>query len=171
MTPTLTPRSRKCAICKSVAKVEDVTVRLFGPDGERLPPKEAVEYLYSIGMTGTRQTIYRRINEHAKHVQRALANPPAVVEPGSMTPTAPVGGLPGWVSVTEQGIAVGMDALSLVASRMGDMEDRDLIAVAKIGQNAAAKWGDWEAKGRKLNQADAILKIASGFTQAPEQTE
>jgi hypothetical protein len=168
--PTLTPRSRRCKLCNSVAKIEDVTVRLFDREGKRLPAREAIAYVVSIGLDGSASSVRRWVDAHAQHVQRDMENPPALIEPGALAPVVPAGGDPGWVSVTEQGIAVGMDALSLIKTRMKDMEDKDLIQVAKMGQTAASKWGDWEAKGRKLNQMDALLKIASGFTRSPEQT-
>lgn len=60
MMPTLVPRDPRCTVCKSVAKVEDVTVRLFDADGRRLPPKEAVSYLRSIGISGTERSLYQR---------------------------------------------------------------------------------------------------------------
>ncbi len=161
--PALVPRSRNCPVCKRVAKVEDVTVRLFNEEGERLPPKEAIAYLRSIGMTGSPTTFYKRIDQHAKHIQRALASPPVVVDPHDLVPVEPVGGPPAWVDANAQAIEVGMDALTLLATRLTDMEDKDLIATAKLGQTAASKRGDWEAKGRQLSQMDAVLKLAAGL--------
>jgi hypothetical protein len=47
------------------------------------------------------------------------------------------------------------------------MEDKELVAVAKLGVTAAQKVGDWEAKGRKLAQVDELIKLASGRIEDP----
>lgn len=171
--PTVVPRGKRCWVCKHVAKVEDVTVRLLDERRTRLPPREAIDYLVSIGHSAPYNTQLRRLRTHLAHVLESLETPPEVVAPilteedeRRMTPVAPVGGAPGWVRVNEQGVELGMDALGVLRERLmsGWMEDKDVIATAKLGQVAAAKRGDWEAKGRKLAQVDSLLQLAAGLT-------
>lgn len=67
--------------------------------------------------------------------------------------------------MNEAAIDTGLDALGLLQARLGTMEDRELIAVAKLGQAASSKRGDWEAKGRQLNQMDALIRLAAGLAE------
>ncbi len=163
MNPVLVPRSRNCWVCKHVAKVEDVTVRLFDEKGARLAPKEAIDYLRSMGATGSPTTFYNRVNKHAQHIERHLANVPAIVDPASVVPVAPVGGPPSWVDANAQAIEVGMEALTIIRARLMDMDDKTVVSVAKMGQSSVSKRGDWAAKGRQLDQMDAVLRLASGL--------
>lgn len=163
--PTLVPRDRRCGICKSVAKIEDVTVRLFDPEHNPLPPKEAVDYLRSIGRSGSYEALSKQVKTHQKHVAKALAGDGEVAPVSRMEPMVPVGGAPTWLSLNEAAVDTGMDALSMLRARLDAMDDRDLIAVAKLGQTASSKRGDWEAKGRQLNQMDSLIKLAAGLSE------
>jgi hypothetical protein len=65
--------------------------------------------------------------------------------------------------VNQNAVNIGNEALGVIQSHLGDMEDKELVAVAKLGVVAAQKVGDWEAKGRKLAQIDSLIRLASGM--------
>ncbi len=161
----LVPRSDRCWVCRNVAVVEDVTVRLFDSEtGARLNSTAAVEYLRAIGYTKLRdRTLREHLGRHVRHVEAAMqVSTPAA--PSNLTRLAPEGGPARWLDVNQQAMDVGMDALRSLHARLPDMGDRELVAVARMGVGAAQKHGDWEAKGRKLAQVDAIIRLAAGLS-------
>ena len=172
MNAALVPRHPQCYVCKHVAQVEHVSVLLFDEDGQPrrtargLSLAPAVDYLRSIGLPGTPVTMGRRVKAHAKHIEDYLANPgpiaPVTVEEVGVTRLRPEGPVR-WLDLQEQAMEVGRDALSLLAARLEVMEDKEIIAVAKLGTAAASKRADLEAKGRRLNQVDGLLRLAAGI--------
>jgi hypothetical protein len=158
----LVPRSATCWVCKTVGVVEDVTVRMFTPDGQRKADyAEAKRYIRSIGYSDpSDRTLVRYLSAHANHVEKSMAGPTAAV-PSDLTRLEPPGPSR-WLDVNQNAQNVGNEALGIILSRLDVMEDRDLVAVAKIGVQAAQKHGDWEAKGRKLAQVDEIIRLAAG---------
>ena len=163
MNGVLVPRSAGCWVCRTVAVVEDVTVRLFTADGSRRADyRDAKEYVRAIGYGAVPdRTLTRYLSQHAKHVETAMAGGPAV--PAELTKIAPVGPAH-WLDVNQNAVETGNAALARLNARLDVMEDRELVAVAKLGVAAAQKVGDWEAKGRKLAQVDELIKLASGRT-------
>lgn len=161
MNGVLVPRSAACWVCRTVAVVEDVTVRLFTPDGLRKGDyREAKDYVKAIGYGKVPdRALTRYLSQHAKHVETAMAGGPAA--PAELTKIAPVGAAH-WLDVNQNAVDIGNEALGVIRSRLDVMEDRELVAVAKLGVSAAQKVGDWEAKGRKLAQVDELIKLASG---------
>jgi hypothetical protein len=170
MNGALVPRKAGCWICERVASPEDVTVRLFGPDGIRLQGRgaytAAANYVKGMGYTVSHDLMIRRLKIHGEHVELSmdtrLGLQPAL--PGSLAPVVPPGPAY-WLDVNQNAVNVGNDALSMISSRMPEMEDKELVAVAKIGVTAAQKVGDWEAKGRKLAQIGDLIRLASGFVE------
>lgn len=163
MNGVLVPRSAACWVCRTVAVVEDVTVRLFAADGSRRADyRDAKEYVKAIGYGKIPdKSLSRYLSQHAKHVEAAMAGGPAA--PGELTKIAPAGPSH-WLDVNQNAVDIGNEALGVLHSRLDIMEDRELVAVAKLGVSAAQKVGDWEAKGRKLAQVDELIKLASGLT-------
>ncbi|MCU0250228.1 MAG: hypothetical protein MUE61_08475 [Vicinamibacterales bacterium] len=166
MNGVLVPRSASCWVCQKVAVVEDVTVRLFTQDGSRRADySDAAAYLRATGYSGVSdRTLKRRLAEHARHVEVGLQGGPAA--PGSLTRVAPPGPSH-WLDVNQNAVDVGNEALGRLHARLDVMEDRELVAVAKLGVTAAQKVGDWEAKGRKLAQVDELIRLASGRVSDP----
>jgi hypothetical protein len=167
MNGALVPRKAGCWICERVANPEDVTVRLFGPDGIRLQGRgaytAAANYVKGMGYTVAHDLMIRRLKIHGEHVELSMqAGKPAL--PGSLIPVKPEGPAY-WLDVNQNAVNVGNDALSMISQRMPEMEDKELVAVAKIGVTAAQKVGDWEAKGRKLAQIGDLIRLASGFVE------
>ena len=164
----LVPRHAHCWVCRNVAVVEDVTARLFDEDGVKRSGSRgsftpALAYLRSIGYTKLAdRTLREHLGFHARHVEAAMqVSSPA--PPSALTRMTPEGGPAHWLDVNRQAMDVGMDALRSIRARLPDMADRELVAVARIGVSAAQKHGDWEAKGRKLAQVDAIIRLAAGL--------
>lgn len=157
----LVPRSSSCWVCRTIGVVEDVTVRLFHADGSRRNDYQAAkEYVRAVGYSAVAdRTLVRYLSEHARHVEAAMHGGPAA--PSELTRIEPPGPAH-WLDVNQNAVEVGNAALARLNSRLDVMEDRELVAVAKLGVSAAQKVGDWEAKGRKLAQLDEIIKLASG---------
>jgi hypothetical protein len=166
MNGALVPRLASCWVCRVVAVVEDVTVRLFQPDGTRKRDyTDAAAYVRSIGYGSiAKSTLTRYLSEHAKHVETAMSGGPAA--PGTLTRIEPTGPAH-WLDVNQNAIDTGNAAIGRIAARLDVMEDKELVAVAKLGVTAAQKVGDWEAKGRKLAQVDELIKLASGRVEDP----
>lgn len=170
--PVLAPRKPKCRACNHVASIEDVTIRLYDPDLNPLPLAGAVEYLRTVGMDGTNRQLRAIALVHRRHVdkfiERGGAVAPAELKDGVSRIPPPVGNTR-WVDVNQQGMDVGSTALQQIGERMktGGMEDKDLIAVAKIGQGAATVRATLEMKGA-LKRAEAIARLASGLSKPQE---
>lgn len=147
-------------------------MRLFDEDLNHLPIKGAVEYLRAVGLEGTRRQLEAIAMTHRRHVDKFLARgaavAPAQIAEGVTRIPPPVGNTR-WLDANQSGIDVGMSALGQIATRLqsGAMEDRDVIAVAKLGQTAASKRADLELKGA-LKRAESIARLASGFSLPPE---
>lgn len=170
MNGALVPRSASCWVCRTVGVVEDVTVRLFTADGvRRTDYRDAKAYVRGIGYGKIAdRTLTRYLSEHARHVEAAMSGGPAA--PANLTRLSPEGPAH-WLDVNQNAVDVGNEALGRLRARLDVMEDRELVAVAKIGVGAAQKVGDWEAKGRKLAQVDELIKLASGRIEDPAEIE
>lgn len=191
--PVLAPRSSKCMTCSVVADLSDIAIRLWEEDGTRIPAGtwRAAEYLESIGLEGPKRNLEKRMQTHRRHVERFMARPSQAIAPMQLIPggkkddaAAAVDpktiqryippekrGPSRWVDVQQNGMDVGNDALAIIEQRLrsGMMEDKDIISVAKLGQTAASKRGDLEAKGRRLNQVDELIRMAAGMETTPRQ--
>jgi hypothetical protein len=161
----LAPRSPTCWVCQNVGMVEDVTMRLLDEGGRSVPNADAIEYLESIGHSASKGTWGSRLLTHRKHVLRSFEKPvvvtPAKLETGVIKLNQPAGS-PTWLRTTDRAVDLGDMALDTLEGRMALMEDGDLIALARLGVGAAKNRGDWEAKGRRIGQMDALLQIVSG---------
>lgn len=167
MNGSLVPRRVGCWICERVASPEDVTVRLYSPDGIRLTGRgayaAAAGYVKGMGYSIPHDQMIRRLKAHGEHVEVSMqGGQPAA--PGALIPVVPPGPAY-WLDVNQNAVNVGNDALTMISGRMAEMEDKELVAVAKIGVTAAQKVGDWEAKGRKLAQIGDLIRLASGFVE------
>lgn len=165
--PALAPRMRRCVVCKEVAALEDVAYRLFDETGQHIGngTRHAAEYLRSVGMGGSPQTIRNRLVRHRDHIDswlgRGGAVVPAHVEAGVQRIPEPAGPTR-WLDAQQNAINLGNEALRLLAGRLDRMEDRDVIAVAKLGTVAAGQRGALEAKGKALSQVDQLLRLIAG---------
>lgn len=159
----LVRRHPTCWVCRHVSKVEHVTVLLLDEAGQPLPTRPAMEYLASIGHSASRGTWSGRLRSHRAHVLRDLAKGGVVYSPVAVhkiAPVAPQGGPPTWVRTPDRAMALGMDALEQLGTRLEEMGDADLVSVARLGLTAAGMRGAWEAKGRQLGQLDALIDLA-----------
>lgn len=168
--PMLAPRVATCRICKEVASPSDVTIRLYDRDLTPLPVAGAVEYLQSIGFSGSKRTFAGLAVTHRKHVDAFIARDGAIAPAQITRIPAPVGDV-GWVDVNQHVMTAGDLAAALLAERVrtqGDeMATKDLTAIMNSGSTAAAMRASAEMKGQ-LRKAEALAKLASGFQKAPE---
>jgi hypothetical protein len=165
--PALAPRARRCRACELVATIEDLAYRLFDPELNPLPLKGAVEYLATVGLTGTSRQLQAIALRHRRHIEQWIERGAAIAPAQSMdgvTRIPPPIGDARWVDVNQGGMTVGMTALGQIAARLssGTMDDKDVIAVAKLGQNAAATRAALELKG-SIKRAESIARLASGL--------
>ena len=173
MNGVLVPRKAGCWVCERVAHPEDVTVRLFSTSGVRIAGRgatyAAAMYIEGMGYSMPRRLMTSRLNDHGKHVELSLAGEEPVL-PSSLSRVEPAGPVH-WLDANQNAINVGNEALGMIVARMPEMEDRELVAVAKIGVTAAQRAGDWEAKGRKLAQIGDLIRLASGMEIEGESHE
>lgn len=167
MNPALSPRSTACRICKDVADLADVALRLWDEDGERLGlgTQRVAQYLKSIGIAGSKRALEARAETHRDHCERYVNGERRnVAAEGEVV--IPKLGPARWLDVQQDAMDVGREALSKALERLsaGEMEDKDVIALAKLGVGAAGTRANLEAKGRKLNQMDELLQLAAGLT-------
>jgi len=108
------------------------------------------------------------VTRHAVHVEASWREPtkaaPASEREAALFATD-------FVSVTDAASQLGMKAMDKLGARIasGDMEDRDLVAAAKLGVNAAGLRATVAMKRAELNlTAQAIFGIASGHLEEHE---
>jgi hypothetical protein len=168
--PTLAPRNPKCRICTGlVADPNDVTMRLYDRDLTPQPPKAAVDYLRACGAAGSDRQIRGYVLVHRRHVDEFIARDGAVAPGDNRTDVSRIPTLAGdanWLDVNRQGMRLGEEANRLIMARLPDLDDKHLVAVAKLGQNAATTRATLEIKGA-IKRAESIARIASGL-QRPE---
>ena len=172
--PLLAPRSRTCALCKTVATIDDVTMRLYDGEGFRkVSGRDAVEYLRGSGLVaGDDRTLYKRVASHAKHIDAWLAKgkrdiAPIHVEQGLTRIAPPDVGPVHWLDVQQQGMEIGAEAMRSLASRMaaGDLKPVEEVQLAKLGLLAATGRSAMEARGKGVTGIDKLLRLASGLDE------
>jgi hypothetical protein len=180
--------------CVTVADLSDIAIRIWEEDGTRIPAGtwRAAEYLESIGLEGPKRNLEKRMQTHRNHVERFMARPSQAIAPFQLLPAVKPNADPAvappspsrfippertgpahWTNVQQNAMDVGNDALALIEQRLasGMMEDGDVIAVAKLGVASAGKRADIEAKGKRLNQVDELLRMAAGMSPQPRVIE
>lgn len=161
---TLASRSPRCQICKRVAFIEDVNARLFNDAGDPQPIAEAADYVLSIGVGMPRSSLNNSLRQHQEHVGKWLRGEP--VAPGEVQRIEIAESPASWVSVNQQSMNMGLDALRSLAARLqaGDLEPKEEIELAKLGLNAAHKRGDIEMRrGMLRDEEDDLLRLVSGY--------
>lgn len=162
-------KPKGCRVCMFLVDPADATARLYDEVGDPIPPKGCIDYLIRLGMDGTRKDVERKVYAHRKHIDAWLASnetpAPAQVEYGISRIEAPPSSRA--LDVNQGGIDLGMAALGRINARLSHMEDTDLIAVAKLGQNAASARITFEMKGA-VKREELKGRLASGYQPAPE---
>lgn len=163
----LAPRLANCWVCKNVGPVEDVTLRLLDEAGAPQPYGDAIKYLRAIGHSADSRRFGVRLKSHRDHVLAAMKKPipitPAAIESGKITRIEAPAGNSAWLRTTDRAIDIGAEAIETLATRLDSLDTNELAALARLGVSAAAKRGDWEARGRQLGQMDALLQLVAGF--------
>ena len=147
-------------------------MRLYDPELNILPFTGAVEYLRSVGISGTTRQLQAMVEAHRRHVEKFIARgaqvAPAQIAEGVSRIPPPMGDTR-WVDVNQRGMDLGMSAMGILEQRInaGGMEDKDLIAAAKLGQTAATTRATLEMKG-SIKRAEAIARLAAGMDNPAE---
>ena len=172
--PRLSPRSTACSVCRDVADLADVNLRLWDEEANRIPGGHlaAARYLKSIGIAGSKRALEARIETHRDHAERYADGERKNIAAGGEV-IIPKLGPSRWLDVQQDAMDAGTAAIAAARERLeqGGMQNKDIIALAKLGVGAAGKRGDLEAKGRKLNQIDEFLQMASGLTGQKRLTD
>lgn len=165
--PALAPRHARCRLCNEVSALEDVAFRLYDEKGRHLPTKPLHAYLRSIGIAAaTPQSLYNRIKRHRDHIDAWLERGARVVPARLDDHTQRIPAVSGpvrWLDAQQNAIDLGDSAVDILKSRLDLMDDKNLIAVAKLGATAATARGNLEAKGKALSQVDKLLQLAAGM--------
>lgn len=171
MNPALAPRMPKCRACSLVATIEDLAYRMFDKDLNPLPIAGAVDYLRTVGLTGTSRQLAAIVLNHRRHVEKFLDRgaqvaPAQIVEGISRIP--PPRGDVGWVDVNQGVMSAGDAARQILMDRLqtnpGGFETKDLTAIMNSGSTAATSRASAEMKGQ-IRRAEALAKLASGFSK------
>lgn len=174
MIPTQAPRRKGCHICELVASPETVTMYLIDENLVRLPLAGAIDYQREVGLTANERQLKANAIGHRRHVEKWMTEARGAIAPadpsnggsGVIRIPAPTGPS-NWLDATQQGMDVGVRALALIDQKLPLMENAELIAVAKIGQNAATTRATLEMKGA-VKRMEAITALASGLRKPSE---
>lgn len=168
--PLAAPRVSNCKVCTQVASPADVTIRLYDRDLTHLPHAGAIEYLRSVGMSGSHTALLGATRRHRNHIDEFIARDGATAPAEVIRIPAPVGDV-GWVDVNQGVMTAGAEATAILQERIrtrgADMDTKDLTAIMNSGSTAASMRASAEMKGQ-LRKAEALAKLASGFQKAPE---
>jgi hypothetical protein len=159
--PAYAPRNSRCGVCKRVADPSEVTAIQFDLEA---PRGAAIDYLRSVGIGSGESALRSMLGTHKRHVQ-AFMERGAVMAPGEvmdglskipdLRPTT-------WIELQQAGMDLGASAHDILKTRIALMSDEDLIAVARLGQTAAASRAVLQMKGA-LKNAEDIARLAAGF--------
>jgi hypothetical protein len=165
--PRLSPRSTACSVCRDVTELADVNLRLWDEEANRIPggAQQVARYLASIGIAGSKRALEARVEKHRDHAERYADGERKNVS-ASGEVIIPKLGPARWLDVQQDAMDAGRSAIAAATERLteGGMQNKDIIALAKLGVGAAGKRADLEARGRKLNQMDELLQMAAGLT-------
>lgn len=157
------PKGVRCWICKHVSAPEEVTALLLSPEGVLYPPKTAMDYLKSIGTAGTPTQLKKRCLAHAHHIQDFLGAPYHIAPMTPQMPLAPEKPRPDWRAVNDGAIELGDKAQRVLEERLdsGWMEDKDVIATARLGLSASTARAGLERRGVG-GAMEELLRMAAG---------
>lgn len=108
------------------------------------------------GMTIEVKTITR----HAEHTERSWhrVTPRSPARPGEIAVVAT-----DYQSMVEKAATMGAQAMDHVITRLPEMEDRDLIAAAKVGMGAVVGREALRLKAQEVDQTQAIVAALTGL--------
>lgn len=156
-------RSRACSVCRLPPQsVAVVNATIWPVPGEKLRARnyriDAVRACASFGVEVEQKTITR----HASHVERSWhkvtdAQPAA---PGEV-PVFPTD----YGSMVGQAAQLGAHAMAQLGKRVseGRLEDRDLIAAAKLGTSAVTQREALRLRAKEVDQSEAIIAALGGL--------
>lgn len=157
------PKKRECSICTGLSprEVADVNAAIWpeGPEHARGRSYRAdgVRVAEANGLTVEAKTITR----HADHIEATwhlatTKHPPSAADLAVM-PTD-------YESVMTRMADIGMQATGRIVERLPEMDDRDLISVAKLGQTAAAQREALRLRKNEGAQAGLLLEALFGLS-------
>lgn len=157
------PRKRGCSLCGGLSprEVADVNAAIWpeGPEHARSRSyrTDGVRVAAANGLTVEAKTITR----HADHIEASfhIATPkhPPVAGDIAVMPTD-------YESVMTKMADVGMRAADRIVDRIDEMDDRDLISVAKLGQTAAAQREALRLRKNEGAQSGLLLQALFGLS-------
>jgi hypothetical protein len=157
-------RSRACSVCRLPPEsVAVVNATIWPIPGEKIRGRnyriDAVRACASFGLVLDAKTITR----HASHVERSwhrvTAQQPAA--PGEVPVFAT-----DYQSMVGQAAQLGAHAIDRLKKRVADgaLDDRDLIAAAKLGTSAVTQREALRMRAQEVDQQGAIVAALTGLT-------
>ncbi len=154
-------RSRMCRICTALPAeaVADVNATIWPEPGASVRARnyrmDATRAAAAHGLEIEAKTVSR----HARHVEASWHKVTAVMPaaPGEV-PVFPVD----YASMADQAAQVGAHAMKRIGERIGVMDDRELVAVAKMGVTTATQREALRMKAQEVDQNGAILRALMG---------
>lgn len=159
------PKNPRCLVCSLPAdQWAEVNAAIW--DAQERRPDYRVAAQRACAVFGLDVKDLKSITNHAEHVERSwhsgVQYPPTARE-RAVFPND-------YASVTERAARLGVDAMEAISRRLEGMDNRDLIAVAKIGMGARQHQASLESKDRRSNKVEvtAIFGFVSGHMDIPE---
>jgi hypothetical protein len=154
------PRRRECKVCSlSPEEVALVNAAIWPEPGVAVRGRnyraDAVRAAAAQGLVVDPKTVSR----HSAHVEASwhVATPkkPAAAGEVAVFPTD-------YQSVASRMSGLGMAAADRIEERIPEMDDRDLVAVAKLGQTAAAQRESLRLRQQEGERATGLLEALFG---------
>lgn len=155
-------RSRACRICKTLTpeKVAIVNATIWPEPGVALRARsyrsDAVRACAAQGLEIEEKSITR----HAIHVEKSwhAATPASPAAPGEV-PVFPTD----YQSVATLGAKLGVVAMRRLEERVPEMEDRELVATARLGMSAATHREALRLKAQEVDTNKGLLSALFGL--------
>ena len=156
-------RSRACTVCRMPPQsVAVVNATIWPVPGEKLRSRnyriDAVRACATFGVEVEAKTITR----HASHVERSwhkvTTQTPAAAGEIPVFPTD-------YGSMVEQAAQVGAHAMAQLSKRVaaGALDDKDLIATARLGSGVVAQRETLRLRAKEVDQSEAIIAALGGL--------
>lgn len=161
MSMVVAQRARDCKVCAlPPAQLAEVNAAIWPEPGEKWRAKGYREAAVRVCAVYDLEVEVKTITRHAVHIERSWhrASNRSKPGPGEITvfPTD-------YQSVATQAAGLGAQAMGHLAERLPEMEDRDLVAVAKLGVNAATGREALRMRAQEVDQAATIVQALMGF--------
>lgn len=156
------PRKRACSICRDLSPeaAAAVNAAIWPEPGIAIRSRDyrvaGVRAALAQGLDVEAKTVTR----HADHIEASWHEPTAKKPPArgevSVFPTD-------YQSVTTAYVQLGMQAVEKITDRLPEMEPRDLVSVARMGQSASVQRESLRMRQQETETAQGLLAAMFGL--------